>query len=267
MPRLVLCADDFGLSPEISQVIAGLAEDGKINAISCMTACPGWIEDSELLLSLPLSIEIGLHITLTGETPLTAMPSFTRDGRLPEIDRVMRDARFRRLPLDEIQGEIAAQFESFATMLGRPPAFVDGHQHVHVLPGIRDIVIAETARNAPFAWLRNCADSVASIAARPFRAKAIGNAYHSLGLKRAAARAGLSCNDSFGGHYDFDSDYKEIFPSFLKRPGSAHLVMCHPGAGEMPGDRIAAGRMREAAALQAISMHDMAASHGLDFWY
>lgn len=267
MPRLVLCADDFGLSSEISRVIVRLAEDAKINAISCMAACPGWVEDSALLLALPPTIEIGLHLTLTGETPLTAMPRFAPAGRLPHVDRVIRDATLRRLPLDEIACEIAAQFESFTTMLGRAPAFVDGHQHVHVLPGIRDIVIAETARSAPGAWLRNCADSVGAIAARPFRAKAIGNALHSFGLKRAAAKAGLSCNDSFGGHYDFNSDYNEIFPNFLKRPGAAHLVMCHPGAGSLQGDSIAAGRMREAAALQAMSMHDMAASHGLDFWY
>jgi predicted glycoside hydrolase/deacetylase ChbG (UPF0249 family) len=265
MPRLILCADDFALSRGISETIATLAAKGRINAISCMTVCPGWAEDSDLLRSLPRSVQIGLHLTLTGEPPLTAMPTVAPTGRMPPINRLARDATMRRVALDEIAGEVAAQFERFSTMMGRPPDFVDGHQHSHLLPGIRDIVLAETARRAPDAWLRNCVDSPIAIATRPFRGKAIANALHARGFKKAAARLGLTCNDSFSGHYDFRTDYTTIFPRFLHRPGPVHLVMCHPGAGDLVGDTIADGRKGEAATLHRIAMHDMAASHGLEF--
>jgi predicted glycoside hydrolase/deacetylase ChbG (UPF0249 family) len=265
MPRLILCADDFALSPEISDVIAGLAADRRINAISCMAGMSGWPADSALLRRLPDSVELGLHLTLTGEAPVTAMPRLAPHGRLPEINRLARLARSGRLWLSEIDAEIEAQFDRFIDALGRPPAFVDGHQHAHALPDIRDLVLAKTGRRAPDAWVRNCADRLQSMVGRPFRGKALASAVRSRGLRRAALRHGLACNDSFAGHYGFVGDYKALFPRFLAHPGSVHLVMCHPGAGDLPGDTIADARLREAAALRNLPITDIAAAYGLVF--
>lgn len=265
MPRLILCADDFGLSRPISETIAALAAEGRINATSCMTACPGWEQDAPLLHDLPAGVQVGLHLTLTGETPLTEMPNFAPDGRLPDIDPLSRQAVLGRVALDEVAVEVWAQFGAFARAMGRAPDFVDGHQHAHLLPGIRSIVLAEVARSAPQAWIRTCTDSMGAIAARPFRAKAIGSAAHASGLRGAARRRGLRCNTGFAGHYDFRSDYADVFPHFLKRPGKMHLVMCHPGAGRLAGDTIADARLREATALRKMPIADMARSHGLEF--
>ncbi len=265
MSRLILCSDDFAFSREVSETIADLALSGKLNAISCMAVMPGWAEDSILLAGLAEHVEIGLHLTLTGERPLTAMPRLAPDGVLPEINALGRLAAKGRVSLEEIAAEVSAQFDAFIAARGRPPVFVDGHQHAHALPGIRDIVLAETALRAPGAWVRDCRDSVLAMLARPFPGKAIGSAWHSRGLRRAAAAAGLSTNDSFAGHYDFASDYRRLFPRFLRRPGKTHLVMCHPGAGEREGDAIAAARPREAEALRNWSIADIAAAGGLAF--
>lgn len=265
MSRLILCADDFAFSREVSETIAELAAAGKLNATSCMTLMPGWMRDAELLRALPPGVEVGLHLTLTGERPLTAMPRFAPDGMMPEIDPLARLAARRELPLEEIAGEVAAQFDAFVAAMGRAPDFVDGHQHSHALPGIRDIVLFETANRAPDAWVRDCVDRLGAMLARPFAGKAIGSAYHSRGLRRAAARYRLRCNDSFAGHYDFASDYRALFPRFLRRAAGMHLVMCHPGAGVRPGDAIAQARPREANALRKWSIADMAAAEGLAF--
>jgi len=265
LSRLILCADDFAFSREVSETIADLARDGKLNATSCMTLMPGWMEDAALLRDLPSHVAIGLHLTLTGERPLTAMRQLAPDGVLPDIDPLARLAARRQLPLDEIAAEVAAQFDAFAAAMGRAPDFVDGHQHSHALPGIRDIVLFETARRAPGAWVRDCVDRVGAMLSRPFAGKAIGSAYHSRGLRRAAARYALRCNDSFAGHYDFSTDYRTLFPRFLRNAAGMHLVMCHPGAGKRPGDAIAAARPREADALRAWSIADMAAREGLAF--
>ncbi|MBN8816200.1 MAG: ChbG/HpnK family deacetylase [Sphingomonas sp.] len=265
MPRLILCSDDFAFSRDVTETIAGLARYGKLNAIGCMTAMPNWRADSRLLNGLPDHVQIGLHLTLTGERPLTAMPRLTPDGVLPTIETLRRSARRGMLPLGEIVAEVVAQFDSFIAAMGRPPAFIDGHQHAHALPDIREIVLAQTARLAPGAWVRNCADRPWGILARPFVGKAIGSAYHSRGLRAAAASHGLACNDGFAGHYDFASDYRDIFPRFLRRPGKMHVVMCHPGAGQRPGDTIAAAREREAEALRNLPIADIAAAAGLAF--
>lgn len=265
MSRLILCADDFAYSPAISSAILSLAQAGKINAISCMAVTPGWAADARLLAEVPAHVEIGLHLVLTGEVPRTPMPRFAPDGRMPDIDPLTRAAGRWRVPLDEIAIEISAQFTAFVAALRRPPAFVDGHQHAHALPGIRDLVLAETAARAPGAWVRDCTDRLGAMLHRPFVGKAIGSVWHSRGLRRAAEALSLRTNLGFAGHYDFRRDYAALFPRFLRQPGPMHLVMCHPGAGEKAGDAIAAARIREARALHQLPIADMAAAEGLAF--
>jgi predicted glycoside hydrolase/deacetylase ChbG (UPF0249 family) len=171
----------------------------------------------------------------------------------------------RTLPLGEIRAEIAAQFDRFLDIFGRPPDFVDGHQHVHVLRGIRNIILAETTRRAPGAWVRSCVDRPGAILARPFPLKAMVNSLQSQGLRRAANAHGVACNDSFAGFYDFGGDYESLFPAFLDKPGRFHLVMCHPGSGHDHADVIAPARRGEAAALHLMPVHEMAAARGLHF--
>lgn len=263
--KLVVCADDFGLTQSISQSIVTLARRGKLNAISCMSVCPGWERDASLLRDLPAHVQIGLHLTLTEEEPLTAMPVLAWNGVMPGCNELGRRAMLRRLPLGEVRAEIAAQFDRFVDVFGRAPDFVDGHQHVHVLKGIRELILAETARRAPGAWVRNCVDKPAAMMARSFPFKAMANALQSRGVRRAVANHGLRCNDSFAGLYDFAGDYEALFPSFLDKPGAFHLVICHPGSGYRPADTIAEARRQEAAALRRMPVHEMAAARGLNF--
>ena len=261
---LILCADDFAFSSGTSRVIAHLLAAHRLNATGCMTVRPNWAADAAMLRDVPARARIGLHLVLTEEAPLTAMPRLAPTGELPTLRRLDR-LNARTLPLAEIAAEIEAQIDAFAQVMGRPPAFVDGHQHAHALPGIRDVVIAAVARRAPAAWLRTCEERAAAMLARPWRGKALASAFHSRGFRAAAARAGLATNHGFAGHYGFSGDYAAIFPAFLRRPGRRHLVMCHPGTDTRPGDAIAAARPVEAAALAALPIVELAAAHGLSF--
>ncbi|WP_343527169.1 ChbG/HpnK family deacetylase [Sphingomonas sp.] len=264
MNRLILCADDFAFSTEDSLVIAELLRTGKLNATSCMTVRPNWRDDSAMLRDVPDTAQIGLHLVLTEEAPIHPN-GFTQDGVMPGIDPLTRLAARGRLDLGEIAREVEAQFDRFEAAMGRPPAFVDGHQHSHALPGIRPIVLEITRRRAPEAWVRTCEDRVAALLGRPWRGKAIGSAYHSRGLTRTAEAAGLRCNRGFAGHYGFDGRFAEALPRFLDKAGARHLVMCHPGAGRRGGDAIAAARRDEADVLRTVSVSDMAAQRGLAF--
>lgn len=265
MARLILCADDFAFSTDTSHVIADLAADRRLTATGCMAVLPNWTADARLLDSAPDTLEVGLHLVLTLEAPVTAASTLAPTGVLPAIDDLQRGAARGVLPLTEIAAEIAAQFDRFESARGCPPAFVDGHQHAHALKGVRDIVLDEIARRAPGAWVRTCTDTPAALLARPFRGKAVASAVHSLGLRRAATARGIACNDGFAGHYDFARDYAAIFPAFLRRPGARHLVMCHPGTATRAGDAIAAARVREATALRTLPIAAMANAHGLAF--
>ncbi len=245
-----LCADDFALSSPISETIADLAEKGCINAISCMAVFPGWQRDARLLAPMAGGdVQIGLHLTLAGEQPITRMTRQGADGRLPSADRTMMLAYARRLDLPELSREIDAQFAAFAKAMGRAPDFVDAHQHIHVFPGIRECVIAATLRHAPGAWMRNPGETVARSLRRPFSGKAIGSNVHALGLGAAFSCRGILSNDSFAGHYDYRGDFAALLPRFFEGAAARHLIMCHPGSGHLDGDGIAAARIVEAGVI------------------
>lgn len=259
----MLCADDFGLSHEISATIARLARGRCLNAISCMAAMPGWSEDAALLDGIEEvscgrlgQVQVGLHLVLASERPLGRMSCQQIDGRLPGPDRMLALALTGRIDPDEIAYELDRQFLTFRAIHGRAPDFVDAHQHVHLYPVIRQQVIAATLRNAPQAWVRVPDDRLLSMLARPFAGKAIGSTLHGLGFRRALRRADLRANGSFAGHYDFRGNYRRYLDSFLRWGSEGHLVMCHPGQGEAPGDTIAAARPVEADVIAELTLEE-----------
>jgi predicted glycoside hydrolase/deacetylase ChbG (UPF0249 family) len=140
----------------------------------------------------------------------------------------------RRLPEAEIRAEIRAQLDAVADVAGFPPDFVDGHQHVHGLPGIRDWLLEElkSRKLRRDFWIRDSADHVSRILARRLEArKALIVAGLTNGLAKAAQRSGFAANAGFAGFSAFDAtrDYAADFATYLKAPGENHLVMCHPG--------------------------------------
>ena len=263
LPRITLCADDFAMSEGVSTAIAGLARQRSINAISCMAAMPRWSEDARLLEGIEQvtcgtlgRVQVGLHLVLASERPIGPMRCTDGDGRLPGPDRMLALSLAQRLDMGEIAAEIERQFAAFRAVRGTAPDFVDAHQHVHLYPGIRRLVILSTLRHAPNAWIRVPGDRLGAMLSRPHRGKAIGSAVHALGLRRQLSHAGLRSNLSFAGHYDFTGDYRNQLTAFLRFGSSAHLVMCHPGAGAAEGDSIAAARRREARVIGEMSLED-----------
>ncbi|MBV9079276.1 MAG: ChbG/HpnK family deacetylase [Methylobacteriaceae bacterium] len=229
----MLCADDYGMSPGVSRGILRLAEAGRVSATSAMANAPDWPRFAGDLHAVASRIGIGLHLTLTYGAPLGPMPRFAPDGRLPPLGRLIRAAFAGRLPTDEIATEIRRQLDAFRAALGREPDFADGHQHVHVLPGIREPLLAAIAEFGPPPgfWLRDPGERLAAILRRPSAPKAAFVAVLASGLSRAAARRGIAVNRGFSGFSEFrpDQDLARDFDAYLDGVGPAHVVMCHPG--------------------------------------
>lgn len=222
MKRLVLCADDYALAPGVSRAIRELARAGRLNATSVMTPGPDLAaEAGRLMDEAPSGFQIGLHVTLTGGLRPLASQAFEKD-----IGPLLARAYLRRLDLAGIGAEIEAQFTAFRGAFGRAPAFVDGHQHAHLLPGIRGLVLAATKRHAPHAWLRQCRGPNGAGPGAKGRVIALLSG----GLARQAAKQGFSTNPAFSGAYDFKSgSFAALFPRFLENLPDGALVMVHPG--------------------------------------
>lgn len=231
---LILCADDYALAPGVSTAIRTLVEAGRLSATSCMTASPFWPEHAAWLRPLRERADIGLHLTLTDQTPLGPMPGLAPQGRFPSMGKLMLLAFRGRLDRREIAAEIERQIDAFEAEMGGPPAFLDGHQHVHQLPLVRDAVFGLFRQRfrKPGAWLRVTAEPVSNILSRrvaPVRALVIATI--AAGMRRRARRLGIPHNNGFRGVYDFSGrvPYDVLFRRFLSGGGARPLVMCHPG--------------------------------------
>lgn len=231
---LTINADDYGLTPAVSAGILEAVEAGRIHATSAMTARPFWKTAAQDIASLGDAVDVGLHLDLTLGPPITRMPILTAGGRLPQIGSLIRLAHARRLPEAEIRAEIGAQLDAFQEHYGEAPAFVDGHQHVHMLPGVREILFDEARRRglAGRAWLRDSADRFSRILRRGVQApKAMTVALAGRGFAQEAHKRGFRTNEGFSGFSAFDPrrDFAQDFARFLQAPGERHLVMVHPG--------------------------------------
>ena len=139
---VILCADDYGMSAGVSEGILELAALKRLSATSAIVTLDRWPEDARRLLAIRDRIAIGLHINLTLGAPLGPMPTLAPDGRLPTLSSLLVRALAGRVDREEIAAEVTRQLARFEKELGFAADHIDGHQHVHALPGIRDGVLA-----------------------------------------------------------------------------------------------------------------------------
>jgi len=233
--RIWLCADDYGLSPAVDQAIRDLVAHGRLNATSVMVATPAFDRAAaEALAKLNAEaprVAIGLHVTLTAPfKPLSADFAPLKSGAFLPIGGMMTHAFLCRLDRQLLGAEMAAQFAAFRAAFGRPPDFVDGHHHVHLLPQVRDAVLTAVQRFAPKAWVRQCGRALPLLQRFADR-KGLLLDLLSFGFCRRAANLGLRTNPGFAGTYHFGAGmpFAELFPRFLDRLPDGGVVMCHPG--------------------------------------
>jgi predicted glycoside hydrolase/deacetylase ChbG (UPF0249 family) len=270
--RIWLCADDYGMAPGVNDAIRQLIAKKRINATSVMTAA-GLLGNGEVGALAALNTgearaAIGLHVTLTAPfKPLSDGFAPLRDGAFLPINEMMKLAMTRRLNPASLVAEIAAQLRAFIEMFGRAPDFIDGHQHVHLLPQVRNAFLKVASENAPRAWVRQCGRARAGRLVHDRKSLVLD--VLSLGFKSQAARHGLSTNPAFGGAYGFTAkaQFSKLFPRFLNGLPDGGLIMCHPGfvdAALESLDSLTSLREHEFAFFNSDAYPAMLAKHGVE---
>lgn len=259
-PRdIVLCADDFGMAADIDDGILSLIERGRLSATGCMVAGPAFAVDAPRLRAHADRIDVGLHFCLSDLPVLGHVPSLgVPDGTAAELGAVLQRAFMGKLDYDEIRAEIARQVDRFHAVMGRRPAFVDGHQHVHVFPVVRRALFSlfdDGTLHPGETWIRDCADRPLGILKRGVSApKTLFIAALSAGIARAARARGIATNTAFRGITDFSGNppFADLARKFLADAPDGTLMMCHPASPALAApanDPIAAARRREYAYL------------------
>jgi len=217
MNGVTLCADDYSQSPAINQAIVALVEMRRVNAVSCLTLSPTWREDARTLRAVEPP-QIGLHFNLTlpfnqSERKVSAILAASMLGT---IDRKMIRAAFEK------------QWHAFIRETGASPDFVDGHQHVHAFPMIRDVILESISRFGSTCWVRTL-QPPAGLPAGPFKQRLLERVSHPLAGQ--LAEAGLTTNQCFAGFrsYQTAQGFRDSFRRWIVASGDHALIMCHPG--------------------------------------
>ena len=234
--KLWLCADDYGISPGVNRAIRDLIARGRINATSVMVIAPSFLTAEASALcnagGPDHHVAIGLHVTLTAPfRPAAANYQPTgRDGAFLSLTRTMASGLLHRLDPDALEAEAANQFVAFQQAFGRVPDFVDGHQHVHLLPQVSDALLAVMKQMAPGAWIRQCGRTV-PMRQRWRDPKGLLLEVLSARLRVRSAACGIRTNPAFAGTYNYmrAAAFEAVFGTFLQGLPDGGLVMCHPG--------------------------------------
>lgn len=239
--KIILCADDFGQNQSISDGILELAQMSRLSAVSCMVNGASWPYGIDVLKSC--DVELGLHLNLTHGAPLSTFWG----KRFPSLFRLILNLHM--LDTDALYQEILAQIEKFKADVGFYPQFIDGHQHVHQLPVVRDALFAalEFLRLQP--WIRSTytADNQRLTHFLNWKRWVL----YCLGgrtFSRLLKNKGYGTNKDFSGDYTFakDANYPKLFRQFLRELQDQGLIMCHPGkVSQESTDSIAAIRPYE----------------------
>jgi chitin disaccharide deacetylase len=269
MKRLIVTADDLGLHRGMTDGAIRAHEDGVVTAVS-VSACGRELSHAIDAVRHFSGLDVGIHFTLVEERPVLAareVPSLVaRDGRfVPSYRELVGRWATGRLDPDEVGAELHAQARVLADA-GLKLTHANGHQHLHLLPGVVSRVI-EVCRARDIRYVRAARDE--GIGAH-FDARTLSvRALNLLGrlARSSILGAGLVCNDrtigiAAAGHVTAER-LRELLPRVR---GVTELVM-HPGTGSADIARDYAWGYEwdaETAALRDPSLRTLIAEHAIE---
>jgi predicted glycoside hydrolase/deacetylase ChbG (UPF0249 family) len=234
--RLVVNADDFGVSKRINHGILQAHREGIVTATSLMAVGRAFEHAVQMLRTAP-SLDVGVHLTLVAEAPLLRSDSSLvgADGRFPAGAAAVA-ARWLtgKIRKADVKTEWCAQIERVLEN-GIRVTHLDSHQHVHVLLGLFDLARTLAARyDIPFVrvpveglraeWPPSSHGTARNLSAIILRVLwMIG--------RPTATRRGRNRFLRFLGFHDGGSLDLERLQRLLARlrPGETYELMCHPG--------------------------------------
>lgn len=145
--RLIVNADDFGISARINEGIMAAHQTGMVTSTSLMAVGRAFDHAVQCCRSTP-TLDVGVHLTLVAEQPLLPGTSSLTgdDGRFPaSASAFLRRWLTGSIRLEDVQAEWSAQIERVLDH-GIRVTHLDSHQHVHILPGLAELSLRLAAQ-------------------------------------------------------------------------------------------------------------------------
>jgi hopanoid biosynthesis associated protein HpnK len=279
---LIVNADDLGWTHGVNRGIAEAHRNGIVTSASLLANAPAFASGAEVALSTP-GLGVGVHLNLSDGPPVAARELVTSlvndtgefDGG-PEslLLRIARGA----LALHEVEQEWEAQIEKIREA-GIQPTHLDGHKHVHMLPGLFEIAV-RLAKRYTIGAIRVAHEastlrSALSTGEELHTAAVLKQGVQARGLKllardarEQAERAGISTADYFCGIAHTGEMTKHGLAQLLRSlPEGTTELMCHPGYADQAlqnsPTRLQASRQIELEILTDVEIRNLVASQGI----
>lgn len=272
MRRLIVNADDFGLTSGVNRAIVELHRAGVLTSASLMARATATEEAIELARALP-SLGVGCHVLLVdGRAVLSPdkIPSLA-DSATGLMHRRLTSFLARlftgRIRAAEIEAETAAQI-ALLQMRGVRLTHVDTHKHLHVFPSVLRPVL-RAARAAGIRAVRNPFEPVWAVratAGASWARCAEVNALRKLEAqcRQIIADEGFATTDgtiAMAGTGVLDA---AMVRSLLEQlPQGAWELVTHPGYHDADLDRVRT-RLRASREIERKAIGTIAQSKGIE---
>jgi chitin disaccharide deacetylase len=216
--RVILCADDFGLTEAGCESTLDLMSGGAISAASCVVDGPCVERHAGALRKVAPPAALGLHFNLTqcgGASQRATLHAW-----------LLRAYLLRSIDARALRHELRRQLQLFETLFQRAPAYVDGHEHVHQFPGIAEVLVEELLRHYGTSV---AVRSTVTLRSRGIKARVIAS-LGAVRLQKVLQANRIPSNGDFAGVYDFSTrvPYGERMYRWVESIADGGLIMCHP---------------------------------------
>lgn len=282
MRRLIINADDFGLTAGVNRAIVEAHDHGVVTSATLMANGHAFEEAAGLAQSRA-RLGVGCHVVLVDGVPLlnktdvgtlldpagsSGVPHF-REG----ISKFGALALLGRLAEHEIEAEAAAQIRKLQAA-GIPVTHLDSHKHTHLLPRVLRPLL-RAAASCGVKAIRNPFERIqgSQLAASP----SLWKRWTEVGVLRSLARqfreavqhAGISTPDGTVAIVATGSLNERLLRLMVENlPDGTWELVCHPGYNDadLQGvrTRLRQSREQELRLLTSPSTRDLLAANGIE---
>ncbi len=278
MRRLIINADDFGLTSGVNRAIAEASRSGVVTSTTIMANARAFVEAVDLAKGLP-GLKTGCHVVLIdGEPVETGLPTLTKGTERfrSSLKGFALAAWRRKISTEEVQREAEAQIRKIQSC-GIILTHVDSHKHTHMFPHIlRPVLRAARAcgihavRNpfeplrswprrlvagTPGLWLRSAGVTAFQLFSAEFR-------------KAIQEEDMLTTDGTVGIAVTGKLDQKVLGAILAALPEGTWELVCHPGYADADlkaaGTRLVQSRQVELEALTSEQTKKTLAARGIE---
>jgi hopanoid biosynthesis associated protein HpnK len=281
--RLIINADDFGLTAGVNRAIVEAHENGVVSSATLMANGQAFAQAVSLARSTP-RLGVGCHVVLVDGAPL--LPQTQVHSLLDGSGKSAGDARFRegiskfgalamlgRLAADEIEAEATAQIRKLQAS-GIPVTHLDSHKHTHLFPRVLRPLL-QAAQRCGVRAIRNPFERIqgSQLAASP----SLWRRWAEVGVLRGFARqfrdavqqAGIATPDGTLAIVATGTLNDRLLRLMVENlPEGTWELVCHPGYNDTDlrgiRTRLRESREQELRILTSQSTRDLLAANGVE---